>query len=285
MVVVCHDTRDEVLDAIASLPETGLERVVVDAGSTDGTVAALRAAHPDLRVRSLSNVGFGRAANVGIRATQAPTVVVANADVRFTPGTLDILRRRFHDDAEVAAIGPRVTYPDGRIQASARRHPDVPTAIGHAVFGRVAPGNPWTRRYHQRDADPDQPRDVDWLSGCALALRRSAVDEIGGFDPGYFLYVEDVDLGQRLRAAGWRVRYEPAAQVVHGVGASTGQRRLWALTVHASSLDRYLASGLRGPARLVRPFVPLALAGWVALTWISERFARDGRSTTGERPT
>ena len=285
MVVVCHDTRDEVLDAVTSLPADDIERVVVDAGSTDGTVAALRSAHPDLDVRALTNVGFGRAANVGIRATDAPVVVVANADVRFTPGALDVLRRRFHTDAEVAAIGPRVTYPDGRIQASARRLPDVPTAIGHAVFGRIAPGNRWTRRYHQRDADPDQPRDVDWLSGCALALRRSAVDEIGGFDPGYFLYVEDVDLGQRLRAAGWRVRYEPAAEVTHGVGASTGKRRLWALSVHASSLDRYLAAGLCGPRRLLRPLIPVALAGWVALTWISERLARDGRSTTGERPT
>ena len=284
MVVVCHDTRDEVLDAVASLPADHVERVVVDSGSSDGTVAALRTAHPDVAVRSLTNVGFGRAANVGIRATDAPFVVVANADVRFAPGSLETLRRRFHDDAAVAAIGPRVTYPDGRIQASARRHPDVPTAIGHAVFGRISPGNRWTRRYHQRDADPDQPRDVDWLSGCALALRRSAVDEVGGFDPGYFLYVEDVDLGQRLRTAGWRVRYEPAAEVTHGVGASTGQRRLWALVIHASSLDRYLAAGLRGPGRLLRPLIPVALAGWVALTWLSERLARDGRSTTGERP-
>ncbi len=285
MVVVCHDTRDEALDAVASLPADHVERVVVDAGSTDGTVAALHAAHPDVAVRSLTNVGFGRAANVGIRATDAPIVVVANADVRFTPGALETLRRRFHDDAEVAAIGPRVVYPDGRIQASARRHPDVPTAIGHALLGRIAPSNRWTRRYHERDADPDRPRDVDWLSGCALALRRSAVDEIGGFDPGYFLYVEDVDLGQRLREAGWRVRYEPAAEVSHGVGASTGQRRLWALTVHAASLDRYLAARLRGTARLLRPLVPVALAGWVVLTWVSERLARDGRSTTGERPT
>ena len=281
VVLVTHDTREEVLGALATLPP-GVERIVVDTGSRDGTAAAVHAAAPDVRVLALANTGFARAANAGLRATSASTVVVANADVRFTPGVVEQLTTVLADDRHLAAVGPRVRYPDGRLQASARRRPDPPTAIGHALLGRLAPDNRWTRRYHHRDADPTRPRDVDWLSGCAVALRREAVDAVGGFDPGYFLYVEDVDLADRLRAAGWRLRYHPDVEVVHRVGASTGPRRGRALVWHARSLHRYVVGRLTGPARLLRGMVPVALAGWVAATWALERFGPAGRSTTGE---
>lgn len=240
VVIVTHDTRDEVLGCLASIPEDeAAQIVVVDSGSTDDTAEALRRQHPDVRVIRLANVGFGRGANCGIRATRADHVVVCNADVRFTRGALPVMAGRLEADVEVAAVGPLVRYPDGTVQASARCMPDVRTAVVHGLLGRVAPDNAATRRYHVRDEPTEQPRDVDWLSGCALALRRTAVDEVGGFDPGFFLYVEDVDLGQRLRSRGWRLRYEPSARVVHSVGASTSQQRGRSLLAHARSLDRY----------------------------------------------
>ena len=282
VVLVTHDTCDEVLAALATLP-TSVERIVVDTGSRDGTVAAVRAAEPGVRVIALANTGYARAVNCGLRATSASTIVVANADVRFAPGVVEHLTAVLTDDPQLAAVGPRVRYPDGRPQASARRRPDVVTAVVHALLGRLYPANRWTRRYHQLDADPDLPRDADWLSGCALALRREAVEQIGGFDPGYFLYVEDVDLADRLRAAGWRLRYDPAVEVVHRVGASTAPRRGRALVWHAQSLHRYLVSRLTGPARLLRGVLPVALAGWVAATWVLERLGPAGRSSTGER--
>lgn len=284
VVIVTHDTRDEVLGCLASInPAEVAEIVVIDSGSTDGTAEAVLAVFPSVRVLRLSNVGFGRGANTGIRATSAPSVVVCNADVRFSPGSLATLAQRLRDDPELAAVGPAVRYPDGTLQASARRHPDLRTALLHGMLGRVAPDNRATRHYHGRDLPGDQPRDVDWLSGCALALRRGAVEEIGGFDPGYFLYVEDLDLGQRLRAAGWRLRYEPAAAVTHRVGASTSQARLTALVAHARSLDRY--QGARLPARLRWLVLPLrvALAAWVLGSWLLERACWGRRSPTGER--
>ena len=281
VVLVTHDTCEEVLAALATLPR-GVQRIVVDAGSRDGTAAAVRAAAPDVRVLALANTGFARAANAGVRATSASTVVVANADVRFMPGAVEHLAAVLADDRQLGAVGPRVSYPDGRLQASARRRPDLGTAIGHAVLGRLLSDNRWTRRYHHRDADPTRPRDVDWLSGCAVALRREAVDAVGGFDPGYFLYVEDVDLADRLRAAGWRLRYDPDVEVVHRVGASTGPLRGRALMWHARSLHRYVVGRLTGPARLLRGLVPVVLAGWVAVTWVLERFGPAERSTTGE---
>ncbi|MFP4634745.1 MAG: glycosyltransferase [Nitriliruptoraceae bacterium] len=282
VVLVTHDTRDEVLAALSTLP-VELERVVVDSGSVDGTATAVRAAAPGVRVIELANVGFARAANAGVRATSAEAIVVANADVRFGPGAVSELVEVLACDEQVAAVGPRVIYPDGRPQASARRRPDVRTAIGHALLGRLLPDNRWTRRYHERDAAVDVPRDVDWLSGCVMAVRREAFEAIGGFDPGYFLYVEDVDLADRLRAAGWRLRYQPGVEVVHLVGASTRRARGRALVWHAQSLQRYSAQRLTGPLRALRPLLWVALAGWVALTWLFERLGPSGRSPTGER--
>lgn len=290
VVLVTHQTRGEALGALDALeddaalpPDT--EVVVVDAGSTDGTVAAVRARRVrgrPVRVLPLANTGFGRGANAGIRATTAPAVLVANADIRVAEGALAALLAVLDDDPGCAAVGPRVRYPSGADQASARREQVPSTFLGHALLGRLRPDNRWTRRYHARDLPPELPREVDWLSGCALLLRRSAVEAVGGFDPGYFLYVEDLDLGVRLRAAGWCLRYEPAAEVQHRVGASTHRARWSALVHHARSLDRYHAARLHGPARLLRPLLPVGLAGWVALTALTER-RRPERSTTGER--
>jgi N-acetylglucosaminyl-diphospho-decaprenol L-rhamnosyltransferase len=289
VVVIAHDTRDEALACLRSALAAGAREVVlVDSGSRDGTVEAVRAALPQVRVLPLANVGFGRAANAGVATTSSDAVVVANADVRFDVDSLTTLHAGLVADDDLAAVGPAVVYPDGSPQASARRLPDVATAVGHAALGRLWPTNPFTRRYRALDADPTRPRDVDWLSGCAVAVRRAAFDAVGGFDPAYFLYVEDVDLGVRLRRAGWRLRYEPAARVTHRVGASTGQRRAWALMQHARGLDRFVATHLaaRGPARLLRPVVRVGLAGWVVVTLMwerVERWAGWSRSTTGER--
>jgi N-acetylglucosaminyl-diphospho-decaprenol L-rhamnosyltransferase len=285
VVVVSHDTRDEALGCLATLPAAGADEVVlVDTGSRDGTAAAVRSAHPEVRVLELDNLGFGRGANAGARASTADVLVVCNADVRFEAGSIELLARRLADDPSVAAAGPAVRYPDGRHQASARNVPDLATAVGHALLSRCWRDNPWTRRYRRADADPGRARDADWLSGCALALRRTAFEGVGGFDPAYFLYVEDLDLGVRLRRAGWRLRYEPDARVVHRVGASTGRRRVWALTTHARSLDRYYARhvGRGAVGRLARPLVRVALAGWVLATLLWERLVGRGRSTTGE---
>ena len=289
VVIVSHDTRDEALACLDSVRAAGAsELVLVDSGSRDGTAAAVRERHPDVTVLELANVGFGRGANAGVARTSAPLVVVANADVRFEADSLGRLAEGLAAEPTVAAAGPLVVYPGGARQASARRLPDLPTAVGHALLVRIHAGNRFTRRYRSLDVDPSRPRDVDWLSGCALALRREAFEAVGGFDPGYFLYVEDVDLAVRLRDAGWRLRYEPDARVVHRVGASTRQRRARSLRHHARGLDRFYGRHLAtsGPRRLLRPLVRLGLVGWVATTLVCERVERwtgTTRSTTGER--
>lgn len=288
VVIVTHETRDEALGALASLVEDAAAVIVVDAGSTDGTAAAVRSAHPAVRVLELANVGYGRAVNAAIEQLpeRVTAVVVANADVRFAPGSVAALTRALADDPEVALVGPRVRYPDGSHQASARRRPDLGTALAHAAVGWLRPDNPATRRYHALDlTGPDviDGCDVDWVSGCAFAVRRADFVAVGGFDPGYQLFVEDVDLCLRLQATGRRIRFEPAAQVVHRVGASTSRRPLRARILHARALDRYLSRHGSGPIRALRPLLWPGLAAWAAVTAAASSLNGRGRSTTGER--
>ncbi len=282
-VVVTHRTPVRAARCAASLRAAGADEVVVvDAGSRDDTATRVAAAAPGARVLSLANLGFGRCANAGVAALPpgVDVVVVCNADTAWAPGSVTVLADGLRAAGAVAA-GPTVVYPDGRPQASARRLPPPGTAVGHALLGRWWPANPWTRAYRDASAD-DEP---GWLSGCALAVDRPAFVAVGGFDPGYFLYVEDVDLCVRLRAAGGRLVVVPGARVVHEVAASTGRRRARSVRHHARGLDRFAATHvLTGWRALLRPALWLGLAGWAASQLLWERAAarRTGRSTTGE---
>ncbi|MEY3019364.1 MAG: hypothetical protein RLZZ272_348 [Actinomycetota bacterium] len=282
VVIVTRDTRDEVLGCLGSVgADEADDIVVVDAGSRDGTIDAVRAARPDVTTIALGDVGFAAAANAGIAATTAPVVVVLNADVRVRPGSLGALGRRVRLHPRVAAAGPRVRYPDGTPQASARRVPDPITAIGHAALGWWAPRNRFTRRYRALDEDPTLARDVGFLSGCALALDRAALESVGGFDDAYRLYVEDLDLAVRLRRAGWRIVYEPAAEVVHRVGASTSQRPWRSRLRHARGIARYVVRHLPGGPLVLLVLLP-GLVLWVLVTGTLTARRRSTQSSTGE---
>lgn len=284
-VVVSHRTPVRARRCVASLRAAGADEVVVvDAGSGDETVELLEPT--GAAVLAEENLGFDRCANAGVAALAADVdvAVVCNADTVWQAGAVTRLATAVRTPG-VAAAGPTVTYPDGRPQASARQLPTLATALGHAALGLWWPANRWTRRYRQVDHDRERPREVDWLSGCALALDRAAFTAIGGFDPGYFLYAEDVDLCVRLGDAGGRLVTVPGARVTHEVGASTGPDRVRTVIEHARSLDRFARQHvLTGPRRLLRPLVRLALTAWAVTTlawdWVVGR--RSGRSTTGE---
>lgn len=260
-VVVNYEAGDALTACVASLladESAGTpDVVVVDNGSADGSVRTLRGAFPEVTVIDAgANVGYAAAANRGIAATTAPVVAVCNPDLEVRPGTAAAMLAALGDPA-VGAVGPRVLNPDGSTYPSARRDPALGDAVGHAALGSVWPGNPWTRRYRELDADPARARDVDWASGAALWLRRSAIEAIGGWDEGFFMYMEDVDVGWRLRAAGWRVRYEPAGEVVHVQGLSTGRRPTRMIVEHHRSSYRFAAKRWRGARRLL--LVPAAV--------------------------
>jgi N-acetylglucosaminyl-diphospho-decaprenol L-rhamnosyltransferase len=275
VVVVNHDTRADLLACLTTLRDAGADAVVVvDSGSTDGSVAAVEQAFPYVEVVALDNVGFGRAANAGVAVTGADAVVLANADTRFPHASARAMGEYLAAHPEVGAMGPMVRFPDGRIQLSARSFPSLRQAVGHAVFGLFWPSNPWTRAYRLTDWDHASERQVDWVSGCCVAVRREAFDAVDGFDPGYFMFVEDVDLCYRLGEAGWRVMFAPVAEVTHAIGGSVSRKRFRMAFEHARSLDRFFGRRYAtGPKRLLRPLIRVGLAGWlvVALTWSALR--------------
>ena len=251
--LLAHSVRSILDEASAGAPDV----VVVDNGSTDGSAVALRAALSAARTLDApGNVGYARGANLGIAATDAPFVAVLNGDVELKPGVAAAMLAAFADDERLGAVGPRVLNVDGSVYPSARSDPGLFVALAHAAFGLVWRTNPWTRRYRQLDVDPTLPRAVDWVSGAAVWLRRDALDDVGGWDERYFMYMEDVDLCLRLRRAGWRVKYVPSGEVVHVQGASTSQRPYRMIVEHHRSVWRFAGRRYRGWRRPL--LIPLA---------------------------
>lgn len=279
-VVVNHNTRQDLLACLDTLATAGADEiVVVDSGSSDGSAAAVRDHYPAARVLELANVGFGRAANAGVAACSAEALIVANADTRFPEGSLRQMADYLAAHPHVGALGPLIRFPDGRLQWSARAFPSIGQAIGHAVLGLWRPNNRWTRAYRLTDWDHQSEREVDWVSGACLALRRDAFAEVGGFDPSYFMFVEDVDLCARLWEADWSVVFSPVAEVTHAVGASVGARPFRMIVEHARSLgvffSRRYAHGWR---RVLIPLLRVGLAGWVLLAWTWSALKGRGRT-------
>ena len=257
------------LDTLANATNHPLDIVLADNGSTDGSVQAA-AGRPGVRVLVTGgNIGYGRAANLGVRETTAEFVVVANPDIEWEPGSLDQLLAAARRWPTGAAFGPLIHTPEGLVYPSARALPSLVRGVGHALLGWWWPSNPFTAAYRVERETPRE-RTAGWLSGSCLLLRRDAFDEIGGFDPGYFMYFEDLDLGDRFGQAGWQNVYVPSAVVLHTGGHATSKNAARMAAEHHRSAWRYLSGRYRGwrwlPVRIalrIGLLVRAALARWV----------------------
>jgi N-acetylglucosaminyl-diphospho-decaprenol L-rhamnosyltransferase len=184
---------------------------------------------------------------------------------------LRVLAGALSSDCQLGAVAPRLRNVDGSTYPSARPFPNLIDALGHGLLGMVAPANRFTRRYRMLDWDHMQAARVDWVSGACILVRRDAWEAVGGFDPDYFMYLEDVDLCWRLGKAGWAVGYEPAAGAVHVQGVSTRQHPYRMLAAHHWSLWRFAWRTTRGVRRLALPVVALGLVGRFALACAEHR--------------
>jgi N-acetylglucosaminyl-diphospho-decaprenol L-rhamnosyltransferase len=251
--------------------------VVVDNGSADGSTTVIEETSVVSVLRSGENLGYARAANLGIAATDAPVVAVCNPDLEVQSGTAAAILARFDAEPDLAAVGPMLRNPDGTIYPSARSVPRLPDAVGHGLLGLVWRTNRFTRRYRQLDANPHRRRDVDWVSGAAIWLRRDALAAVGGWDERYFMYVEDVDLCWRLRRAAWRVGYEPGGVATHVQGATTAKHPYRMIAEHHRSLLRFAAKRWRGLHRAGLPFAAVFLALRAGLAMAEHAFRRRPR--------
>lgn len=254
VLMVNHDGGDVLLESLRRLyelrDEGGFQEVVlVDNASTDGSPTRVREAFPEVRlVEAGENLGFGAANNLAAREARGDCFLLLNSDAWPTPGALPALRRRLDAAPGIGLVAPRLVYPDGRPQF---HWAPTTSVVGEAVqivrnrFERFA----WT--HHLKLG-------VGWHSAACVLLRRAAFESIGGFDQGFFLYFEDVDLCVRLRRAGWRLAEASDATVVHVKGGSQpsgtslrwyrhGQRRYYAK--HRPVWERWVLRLKTGPER------------------------------------
>ncbi|MBC7519304.1 MAG: glycosyltransferase family 2 protein [Microbacteriaceae bacterium] len=194
------------------------------------------------------NSGYGGAMNAAI-ATLAPEidwVLISNPDVVLHPDSVATLVSRGDSDHGIGAVGPAILTATGELYPSARSVPSLRTGIGHALFANFWVSNPWSRAYRNDQTAASSSRDAGWLSGACLLVRRTAFDAVGGFDPDFFMYFEDVDLGYRLGLANYRNVYEPKAVVTHTGAHSTGTDSAAMIRAHHDSARLFLAKKYSG---------------------------------------
>jgi N-acetylglucosaminyl-diphospho-decaprenol L-rhamnosyltransferase len=268
-VIVNFESGPTLAACVGGLRSEGLgELVVVDNGSSDGSVDRLRAEFPDVAVVDPGqNLGYGAAANRGVAATDAELVLVCNPDLEVSPGAVEVLVAALGADPHLAVVGPLIRTPEGERYPSARAFPSMVDAAGHGLLGLFAPDNRFTRAYQQDDLATRQAgvHGVGWVSGSCFLVRRTAFEQVGGFDEAYFMYAEDVDLCWRLGQAGWGVAYVPEAEITHHQGVSTDRRPYRMILEHHRSLLRFARVSTSGWRRALLPLVAGGIGGRMLL--------------------
>jgi GT2 family glycosyltransferase len=227
VVIVNYQAYDELSNCLGSLERIGepVSVVVIDHASDASAADDLSRKFPDVRlVRMTENQGFASGINQGVCATSAPLLLLLNPDCVLEPLGWRMLLDWMDRHRDVGVVGPRISNADGTVQHSARRFPDITTAVAgrSSWLTRVAPGNRLSRRNLPfQQARPSTVTDVDWVSGACMLVRRSAFEAVGGMDGGFFLYWEDADFCRRLKYAGFRTVYFPEAAVTHVGGRSS----------------------------------------------------------------
>lgn len=261
VVTVSYGSGDALEPFLASLREhhdDSVAVVVVDnKPEGDDGVSRIAERHDALYVALPTNPGYGAGMNAGVRALTASlspaeaafdAYFFCNPDVVFTAPSIAKLAISLFEDARAGSIGPRTLNEDGSTYPSARNIPSVGTGVGHALFGRVWPSNPWSRAY-KNASDYDERRVAGWLSGAAVMVKGSVNDEIGGWDEGYFLHFEDIDLGYRIGLAGYANVFEPAVTVVHSGGHSLKKHSAMAERAMTASAIRFMKKRYSGVLR------------------------------------
>jgi GT2 family glycosyltransferase len=246
-VVVSHGHADELAVSLPALAPQVDELLVV--ANIPGSLPA----HLPEGARALVNerpLSFAANANLGAEATRHELVLVANPDTVPEPDAVGILRRFMEEHPRCGVAGPRLLYSDGSWQASRRRFPTVgSTLVRRTPLRLLFPPLRWQRRHYLLDERPDEPVPSETMLGAFLLLRRSMLDEIGGWDAGFRMYCEDIDLNYRAARAGWERWYVPQAVVRHEYAAVIDKRFLTRHTLwHARAMARFLR---KHPERLL----------------------------------
>jgi GT2 family glycosyltransferase len=295
-VVVTYDALPWIEQCLASV--AGSTTVVVDNGSSDGTVDVVRDRFPHVRLIESSNDGLAAGWNRGIAETASEHVLLLNADAWLGEDALSRLVAAADRNPRAAAIGPRLLNPDGSLQRSVRGFPTAwRIATEYLYLRKLAPRSHALNAFYGAGFDHESERAVEWVMGACFLLRRSAYEEVGPFDERFFLFSEEVDWMRRAADRGWSVVFTPEARCVHVSGAAHGGRlfrenvrghlRYLALHGHAGEAERarrMLRASLRVRGRMYggeRGRVYRDVAAWLGSGDVDELL---GNGPEGARP-
>ncbi|MFO1039748.1 MAG: glycosyltransferase family 2 protein [Geminicoccaceae bacterium] len=223
IVIVSYNGGRLVLDCLQSIrdnpPDQPFEAIVVDNASRDRSADDIAARFPEVRLLRLpKNLGLTGGFNAGLREARGDLVLSLDSDTEVRPGAIDLILATMESDPTIGACGATLIYPDGTPQRTARRFPHPMNGLfgRRSVLTRVFPDNRFSRRYlmseHESDTDP---YDVDTLSTACMMIGRPVVEQVGGYDEGFFVYWSDTDWCRRIKLAGWRILSVPQSVVVH----------------------------------------------------------------------
>jgi GT2 family glycosyltransferase len=202
----------------------GLEMIVVDNVSTDGTVEMLREEFPQVTVVvNEENRGFTGGNNDGIDRARGSYLLLLNPDTEVLEDALPRMVAYLDQHRDVGMVGPQLRNPDGSVQSSRRRFPTLPVLFFESTWLQGLLPRRTLEHYYVEDRSPETAHAVDWITGAAMLTRRAVVNEVGGMDETFFMYSEELDWCRRIHAAGWEIHYVPDAQVVHYEGKSSEQ--------------------------------------------------------------
>ncbi len=221
---VCDLLRRCLQSIAAARGDLRLDVIVVDGGSIDGSPQMVAREFPDVHlIACQENVGFPKGNNMGMVHAAGRYIMLLNPDTEVIGAALSWLVTFLDNHPDVGAVGPQLLYGDGRVQSSRRRFPTLATAFFESTWLQPYAPPHLLRRYYALDLPDSETADVDWVVGAALMTRREVVGQVGEMDEGYFMYSEELDWCRRIKEAGWRVVYLPAAQIIHHEGKSSEQ--------------------------------------------------------------
>ncbi len=228
VIIVNWNAREDLRRCLESLyaepkPTVAYEVWVVDNASDDGSADMVAAEFPQVRlVVNADNAGFSKANNQAIAQTDSRYVFLLNSDAFLHPDALDRLVAYADAHPQAGVVGPKVLNSNGSLQFSCRRFPSLGAGFFRNTYlGRLFPHNKFARDYLMNDFDHAHDTAVDWVSGCAMLIRRDLLGKIGALDERFYMYCEDVDFCQRAWEAGWEVVYASQPVVTHAIGRSS----------------------------------------------------------------
>lgn len=248
MVVISHEHAQDLPDCLRSLEaamaELDAELVFIDNRSTDRSfeIAGQMAPEPRTLIRNGRRKGFAANANEGIHRSSADAILLLNPDTVVERSAITELLAHLKASPGTGIAAPALYSPDGSLQSSRRRFPTLRSAVSRRTpLRRWLLEGRWNSTHLMLDEPADRPHRIDWALAACWLINREALDDVGLFDEGYRLYVEDIDLCLRMHQSGWEVIFVPAARVTHRHHAVTDTRwATWRTLAHYRGMLRFI---------------------------------------------